>query len=316
MEKVSIIVPVYNSEKYIGKTIESLCNQDYPDIEIILVNDGTKDNSIEIAEDVLNEHKRGFSVIDQENRGLASARNTGFRSARGKYICFIDSDDIIDKHHVSTLVNIIEQDKIEIAFSKFEITKEKNRIGTECALYDRQLKKTDDVRKEFMKRETKIHACALMMTKEFLENLDGPFAEGLRYGEDADFIWRALYQCDMIGCTNAQTYKYLVRPNSLMTTYDVKKIKAFFERFGNTIHNLQVVHKDDSTMLGFGYDRVVFAQLRSMAKCTSYTEFLRGCKEIDFSTSLKRLKTFPDGRVRLLSKLFMISPLIFWRVNH
>lgn len=89
---VSIIIPVYNVEKYLHICLDSVLAQTYTDYEVILVNDGSKDDSGKICEEYVKRDKR-FSLISQDNKGLASARNTGIKAAKGKYIYFIDSDD-------------------------------------------------------------------------------------------------------------------------------------------------------------------------------------------------------------------------------
>ena len=94
--KVSVIVPVYNVEKYIDKCLQSIKNQSLEDFECLIVNDGTKDNSIEIAKKTIGKDSR-FRFLDKENGGLSDARNFGLNEATGEYICFIDSDDYIDR---------------------------------------------------------------------------------------------------------------------------------------------------------------------------------------------------------------------------
>jgi len=94
--KVSVIVPVYNVEKYIAKCLDSIKNQSLSDFECLVINDGTKDNSINIAKDTVKGDKR-FKFFDKENGGLSDARNFGIEKAKGEYICFIDSDDRVDK---------------------------------------------------------------------------------------------------------------------------------------------------------------------------------------------------------------------------
>lgn len=94
--KVSVIVPVYNVEKYIDKCLQSIKNQSLEDFECLIVNDGTKDNSIEIAKKTIGKDSR-FRFLDKENGGLSDARNFGLNEATGEYICFIDGDDYIDR---------------------------------------------------------------------------------------------------------------------------------------------------------------------------------------------------------------------------
>ena len=95
MPKVSVIIPVYNVEQYIRECLESVCFQTLNDIEILVVNDGTKDRSIEVIEDLIAADGR-IRLINKKNGGLSSARNAGIDSASGEYVLFLDSDDYLD----------------------------------------------------------------------------------------------------------------------------------------------------------------------------------------------------------------------------
>ena len=107
---IRVIVPIYNVEKYIERCINSILNQTYKNIEIILVDDGSPDMCPKICDEFAKKNSR-INVIHQENRGLSAARNIGLSKANGKYICFIDSDDYIDKDMISTLyTNLIRYD--------------------------------------------------------------------------------------------------------------------------------------------------------------------------------------------------------------
>ena len=103
MKKVTIIVPVYNVEKFIGKCIKSVLNQTYKNFELIIVNDGSPDNSLEIC-NYYNSLDDRIKIFTKENGGLSSARNYGIEKASGDYICFIDSDDYIEKDFIKNLL--------------------------------------------------------------------------------------------------------------------------------------------------------------------------------------------------------------------
>ena len=105
MPKVSVIVPVYNVEKYIDKCLESLVNQTLKDIEIIIVNDGSTDNSIKIVEEYKEKYKNKIIYLEKENGGLSDARNYGIQYAKGEYIAFLDSDDYVDRKMYEKLYN-------------------------------------------------------------------------------------------------------------------------------------------------------------------------------------------------------------------
>ena len=103
MNKVSIIVPVYNIEKYLAKCLDSLINQTLEDIEIICVNDGSTDNSAEILNEYAQKDCR-IKIINQDNAGLSAARNTGINAANGEYIGYVDSDDWIDLNFTKSCI--------------------------------------------------------------------------------------------------------------------------------------------------------------------------------------------------------------------
>lgn len=118
--KVSIIVPVYNVEPYVERCIKSLCGQEHKNLEIILVDDGSTDNSGNICDSWREKDKR-ISVIHKENGGQASARNAGIEIASGDYLCFVDSDDEVSPHYVSGLLNITLETGSDIAACQFQI---------------------------------------------------------------------------------------------------------------------------------------------------------------------------------------------------
>ena len=113
-DTVSLIIPVYNAENYLDECIESVLNQTYSNIEIILIDDGSNDKSWEICNEFLLKDKR-VVVIHQDNLGSGAARNNGLKVANGRYITFVDSDDVVSPTFIESLVNEIEQYKVSIA---------------------------------------------------------------------------------------------------------------------------------------------------------------------------------------------------------
>lgn len=113
MEKVSIIVPIHNVEKYIERCTKSLISQTYRDIEILLINDGSPDNSKTICERYEKIDKR-IKLYNKENGGLSDARNYGLKRAKGEYILFVDSDDYIESNTVEVLISEMKKDNLDI----------------------------------------------------------------------------------------------------------------------------------------------------------------------------------------------------------
>ncbi|QIC61254.1 glycosyltransferase family 2 protein [Acinetobacter schindleri] len=118
MIKLSLIVPIYKVEKYIIECIESICCQLVDGVEVILVNDGTPDSSMQIAKEYINDkysqYLNQFVFIDQENQGLSGARNTGIREAKGEYLMFLDSDDILEDGCIYQIFKILEENEVDL----------------------------------------------------------------------------------------------------------------------------------------------------------------------------------------------------------
>lgn len=121
MRNITIIIPVYNAEKYIDRCLKSLLNQTFKDFNIILINDGSKDRSLEIIE----KYEKSYSfikVFNQENKGPAMARNMGIKNVKTKYLMFIDADDYVDEDYVETYYNEIKDSKNDIVMGGFRKT--------------------------------------------------------------------------------------------------------------------------------------------------------------------------------------------------
>ena len=134
---VSIIVPVYNVERYIERCIESILAQTYKNIELILINDGSDDNSLQICNVFSNRDKR-IRVIDKENTGVSSTRNIGIELARGKYLCFIDSDDYIENNYVEMLVGNIHENAVIFCGYFVDTYKENGNIASIPKIYRKE----------------------------------------------------------------------------------------------------------------------------------------------------------------------------------
>lgn len=133
MELVSIIVPIYNTENFLRECIESILNQSYKDIELILVDDGSKDGSLVLCDDYKRRDKR-IKVITKKNTGVSDTRNVGVAASKGTYICFVDSDDVVKPTYVETLLEGVTAEGVDVAYCNFEHLYENRRIPKEPRL--------------------------------------------------------------------------------------------------------------------------------------------------------------------------------------
>ncbi len=210
---ISVIVPVYNVENYLSRCIDSILNQTYTDYELILVDDGSTDNSGKICDDYA-EKKSNIKVIHQKNGGLSSARNTGTDNSKGSYITFIDSDDLVSNTYLETLFELLKKYDADISccdFSFFydesEIVNEQNNILEKCLDGETALEEM---------LYGKMHgssACAILMKRSIAETYKFPIG---KFHED-DFVTFSYYgAAQKVALTSEKMYYYFQRAGSIM----------------------------------------------------------------------------------------------------
>lgn len=214
MTKLSIIVPVYNVEKYLPKCLESLIKQTLKDIEIICVNDGSMDNSLAILKKFASKDSR-IRIIDNQHQGVAKTRNTGIEQSTGEYIGFVDSDDYIDIDFFEKLYNSATKSNSDIAIAS--ILKHKNFFNIYNAKYTKEetaitiqdkIKLCEDKKHFFFYAWNKIYHSG------FIKENNIKFSEGQIY-EDVMFAIKALYYSNKIISVYGTKYHYIEHENSL-----------------------------------------------------------------------------------------------------
>lgn len=222
---VSIIIPIYNVEKYLSKCLDSVLNQTFNSIEIILVNDGSTDNS----ESIINKYKKEYPhlvVLNKNNGGLSSARNAGLKYATGEYVLFIDSDDYINKQMVEILYNKAKRDNVDVVISKYTLNYESNnRLEIFKVNYDERLIINNEKALEmFMLGEVTGHACNKLIKRELLEKNNISFPEGMLY-EDAPTTFQILLSSEKISFVNESFYFYVQREGSITKAIKLKTVE-------------------------------------------------------------------------------------------
>ena len=210
---VSIIVPIYNVETYIEKCLDSILTQTYTQLEVILVNDGSKDSSGKIAKEYALTDQR-ICYIEQENQGVSCARNKGVEQARGKYILFVDSDDWIEDNLVEECVKIAihnEADLVEFGIQWVNSTNGKKIFSKKVETFD-NLTTIDML---FKKEKFYIAAWNRLYRKDLIQNLK--FPEGKKH-EDIDYTLRVLYSAQKIVYYDAGLYNYVQHLGSIMNS--------------------------------------------------------------------------------------------------
>lgn len=188
--KVSIIVPIYNCEKYLDEAIQSLLEQSIRECEFILVNDGSTDNSLNIANEYVKLDSR-IKIINQVNQGVSVARNTGIEAAQGKYIGFIDGDDWIEVDMYKTLYDIANKNDLDLVISDFEQELDGKKIINKLDITVNSIVNKEDIINnilpQFLQHENLNTVCNKLFKREVIQRFNIRFPKGVALGEDGFF---------------------------------------------------------------------------------------------------------------------------------
>ena len=254
-ELISIVVPVYNVEKYLKRCLDSLINQTYKNIEIILVNDGSTDNSLEICKEYSKNDSR-IKIVSKKNEGLGMARNTGIDNADGEYICFFDSDDFVEIDAIEKMHNVIIKEQPQIVCFGFKkLDKNGNIINTYIPDANKKNFYGDDVINEFLPElisenpDTGMSWGLTMSAWASIYSMKLIKDTGWRFVSERDIISEDVYSLlllyknvNKVSILNEALYFYCVNPSSLTHTYRkdrYEKIEYFYRMCQNTCKELQ-----------------------------------------------------------------------------
>ena len=254
MKSVSVIVPFYNVESYIGRCLDTLVKQTLDDIEIILVNDGSKDRSKIVVDKYIKEYPEKIVYLEKENGGLSDARNYGMPYAKGEYIAFLDSDDYVEKDMYEKM---------------YEIAKKENSDMVECDFYwEYPDKKKEDIGKIYsgkneMLEKIRVVAWNKLIKREILEKTKIQFPKGYRY-EDVEFTYKLIPYLEKVSFLKKPCIHYMQRQGSISNTQnertkeifdvlehviDYYKQNNFFEKYKNELEYVYIRYAFCSSLL-------------------------------------------------------------------
>lgn len=278
--KISVIIPIYNVEKYLARCLDSIVNQTHKDMEIILVNDGSKDNSLDICKYYQKKDPR-IIVINKINEGVSVARNIGINVATGKYIAFVDADDWIKPHMYENMLNTIEKYKCNIAFCNY--IKDRKNIKTYKRLKVNKdvLGKLDIINElianmvgweDIFPKYNYVMGCIWrsIYNRDFLNKFNLRFTPGITIMEDLVFNIQSLIYCDKVCINHGFYYHYMQNKTSSLHTYNEKMWLDQVE-----VHNLLETILKDADLDEYLRNRLDSRYI-AMAACAVGNEVYRG----------------------------------------
>lgn len=233
---ISIIVPIYNVEKYIKQCVDSIIAQTYKDIEIILVDDGSPDNCPEICDDYAKQDSR-IKVIHKQNEGICAARKSGLKISNGDYVCFVDGDDWIEPDMYECVADSINSSNADCIITQFYSSFPDKDIVSDTIL-NKPLYGRTDIMNEIIPKmlfSGKYYSFGIMpncwskiIKKDILAKFLFDIDDSIRLGEDASFVYPSLMDCQSIAFIDKALYHYRINPNSMTKAYDDNLHKIYF----------------------------------------------------------------------------------------
>lgn len=307
----SIIVPVYNVEKYLDKCIDSLIQQDFEDYEIFLINDGSTDSSVKIAEKYVNNNK--VQLINKEkNSGLSDTRNIGLKKANGDYIIFVDSDDYVDHEYLKRVYKIIiDQSYPDIVYTGFVEERDKNNITIYGYKSEKNVcyKNNDFLINELRHRTLYAPVCFGIYKRKLLIANNLFFKSGICH-EDELWTPQVVYHANSVYTTDLSPYHYIRREGSITKIKDKTKNGIDLLRSCNelTIFSNKIKNKELMRLMN---NHIAMLYMKAMCRGKLYRKEYR--KLIDRTFPIKNTVFMYD---QIKAILFLASLRIYYTFDH
>lgn len=323
MKKLSFIIPLYNSAQWLEKCLYSVLNQDLPEseVEIICVNDGSPDNSAELAREIAKEHP-SIMVIDQENQGPSGARNTGMRHATGKYLCFVDPDDFVEPNVYGGLIQQMEEQQLDMLRFDYQVVNEHYEIIPKRA-FELQFDYTPQLMTgtEFLTNRLDI-ACNIWRyiyrTDIIIKNNIWCYVGD--YYDDTPWLPLVLMKAERMNICDTVVYDYLERSDSLV---NAKSPRAVQRKIDGGIMLLEILHEQLKSIENEGvrrwYGMVITLSVVSLMTLIGTYQYDNREK---YLSKIAPLNLFPLQNINQVQKstrklrLINISPRLFLWLLH
>lgn len=312
---VSVIIPVFNGEKYIENIIECFKKQIYRDFEIIFINDGSIDSSKEKIEECILSINMKIYLFNQPHRGVSSARNNGIYNASGEYICFCDVDDQVTENYLFLMMKLMKEHQLDLIICrmnriKYKIElKERRKISEENGRLE--IFNADRCLEKFLYGDIVAGMCNVLVRKKVIVENRLYFKEGYKYGEDLHMMWRVMSYAKRIGHLDSMLYLYFDRCGSAMSIFNKDRLDSYY-----LMKELEDFFKKSSPGFyaeykKYGVSKIIWSITWQAAAHLNKKEFNEFTNNYNALYFMKKLIFFKNFKVRYSSILYLISKSLF-----
>lgn len=311
---VSVIVPIYNVEIYLDKCILSIISQSYKDIEIVLVDDGSTDNSGKMCDEWAEKDKR-IIVIHKRNGGLSEARNIGLLKSKGDYILFVDSDDWIANNTVETLVVKAEKNMSDLVVYQFlEVKSDKNCLDDMSISEDKLLNSSEMIYELLSEKNISNHIWRYFIKRDNIKDIFFPVGQNY---EDISVAYKYIMNSKQILVTGEKMYYYRQNPNGITKIYNKKNILDFYNAITSRNCYLQGIYHDYYTIIQNNYMKnyLYVISMISRSDCLNDKKIIEISHNISIFLRQNIWKTTGFGVIcKIKMILFAFLPSIYMKI--
>ena len=315
MPKISVVIPVYKVGKYIENSIKTVVAQRFRDFEIILVDNNTPDDSIDIALEVLDGTGVDYMVVKQTIQGLPAARNKGIEEANGEWIISIDPDDTISPYFLEDLYYYATKCDLPVVFGEYDEVDENGlfEFPEERMMNTFEILDRDFTMNNLLTRRLPLMVSNMFFKKSFFIEHNFQFDQSVILGADLMLVWKILLNLDKIGHLNKKLYNHFFRSDSLITAPSKKKIETNLAGYRKTCDYVSAnYNKEFSEWI---YARELYGLLSVVSIHGEYS-MLKEIMHLHYTADIHRsLQTFPDKRINVMDKLLFTCPRLFFFIN-
>lgn len=310
--KVSVIIPCYNCGKTVEESFASLEKQTFKDFDVIFVNDGSTDNTLEVLKKMQEKNTLAVHIIDKPNGGVSSARNFGIDSADGEYILFLDADDGYHREYIERMVTAAEESGADTVYCR--LSRVQKQVENAESPREKYVSKTKtQMMDDLLYRMGEFGCYCYIYKKAVLDKIALRFVPNTAFGEDREFNWKYLCHCESAVFIDMPLYFYRINENSatrrkaswkktdLLTA--IKRTEEYLKE-----QNCPYAEEFNSYM----YARAMWAVAKTFAVSRDKNLFKRLTDEYDVKTCMRRTAEDKNKLVAFASKLYLINPMLFY----
>ena len=309
---ISIIIPIFNLENVITHSLEAVCEQTYKNIELILVDDGSTDQSISVAESYLRNQGIEYKIIVQQNQGPSSARNNGICKAKGDWILCLDGDDYIAPETIEKMLSGANICNVKCVFCNYKTVNDDTIKLPPKTDNGSLLIGKEKMKVLFFQRKLVPITPGMLLHRSVYEKLK--YDEQCRYCEDTLFLWELFYNLDVFLYLDADYYNYYKRESSTMHSLKPEKYLASSPYHKISAERLQQQFPYD-TIAPMIYPKFRLAGLRIICRNNSFSDFIKTVKADGGNYAIAKLLVQGNIKLFLYASIFLLSKKIFYLVS-